>query len=320
MTNYFQKLELHYYLGDESHVMDAVVRNEAERELLALFRECLSLLGFEYSIEAEALSEGGLRNIWRIAGSPQAALAVAILTLIMSRFPPTDEQRQQLEAELLQLQAEEARLNIEKLRRELGKEDIDGSGRSSSERAADELVKSSKVLIRRSNFYEKIEQYPKVRAVSFTHLDQEGRPVVEERVVERSNFRLFIVNSKELKPDVVEDAVVEIVSPVLREGNYKWKGIYDGESISFSMTDSTFTYQVRAQQVSFRSGSRIVCVLEIHRKLDEAGKIVITGYSVPTVIRKEDSEQVFDTPQGKWHKSAKKLLEAQGDIFGDDSG
>ena len=59
----------------------------------------------------------------------------------------------------------------------------------------------------------------------------------------------------------------------------------------------------------------IECVLNIHRKLDEIGEIVITGYSVETVILKVDGQISEETPQGKRYKYEKKQLESQGDLF-----
>ena len=83
-----QKLELHYFFTDNSHSMDAIVRNECEKELLALFRECSVILGVDFKIESEAFSEGGLKEIWRFFGSTQVATSLVILTIILSRYPP----------------------------------------------------------------------------------------------------------------------------------------------------------------------------------------------------------------------------------------
>ncbi|MDD3576632.1 MAG: hypothetical protein PHT38_07080 [Halothiobacillus sp.] len=96
-----QKFELHYYFGDDTHTMNALVRNECERELLALFKECSYILGIECSIESEAAQEGGLREIWNFVGSPHAALLVAVLALVMSRFPPTDNAKEEQEEHYL---------------------------------------------------------------------------------------------------------------------------------------------------------------------------------------------------------------------------
>ena len=109
--------------------------------------------------------------------------------------------------------------------------------------------------------------------------------------------------------------MIEIVSPVLKAGNYHWKGVYQGKPISFPMTDAEFKNSVLRREVSFQHGSSIECVLQVSRKLDEFGEVVITGYSVPTVIQKVDGEQKFETTQGRRYKTHKKFKEGQIDLF-----
>lgn len=311
-----QKFELHYFFSDDSHSMDALVRNDCERELLALFKECSEILGIKCNVESEAFSEGGLKEVWNFLGTPQVALVVAVLALVMSRYPPTDSERNAADEKLLELQTEEARLNIEKLKLELKKLKEDKENQEALEIISDEVVKSSKVLVRRSNFYEKAIRYEKISNVSYTHLNFENIPVSPSINIDRDAFRFFIIYSKALKPINIEDAEIEIVSPVLKAGNYKWKGIYEDEVITFAMSDGDFRYQVQSKQVAFQNGSTITCVLEIQRKLDETGEIVITGYAVTTVIGKYDSTQSLQTPQGKAYKQAKKYAESQQDLFG----
>src|SRR5699024_12752690 len=99
-----------------------------------------------------------------------------------------------------------------------------------------------------------------------------------------------------------ESATIDIISPVLKEGKSKWKGIYNEKHISFAMDDEIFKRDVLGKRVSFKNGSRIVCVLKIHRKLDEAGEVKITGYSVDTVLEVSDGENLKETLGGKTHK------------------
>ena len=68
---------------------------------------------------------------------------------------------------------------------------------------------------------------------------------------------------------------------------FKWKGLYQGTPISFSMKDTEFRNSVLREEISFQHGSVINCVLNIHREFDEIGDVVITGYSVVTVIKKQ---------------------------------
>lgn len=307
-----RKLQLHYFFDDKSHAMDAVVRNECEKELLALFYECSSILGIGLKVESEAFQEGGLKEVWNFVGTPQLATAIAVLALVLSRYPPTEGIE---EKNLRELQTQETILNIKKLQLELQKINIDNPNLKQLKKVAKKISKNSKIIVRRSNFFEKLDKYPKIESISYKQLDPNNEQIGKEKFLKRKNFKKFIIHSLALKPEVIDDAEIEIVAPVLKEGNYKWKGIYKGEALSFSMKDTKFIQQVLSKDVSFQNGATIIATLESHRKLDETGNVVVTGYSVPTVIGKYDERQTFETPQGKEYKQAKKFSESQNELF-----
>ena len=86
------KFELHYYLNDNSHTMDAVVKNKCEAEILAVAYEAISVLNFDLTIDVEALKEGGIKDIWRVLGenNAQIALVVSVIALLLSQVPNID--------------------------------------------------------------------------------------------------------------------------------------------------------------------------------------------------------------------------------------
>ena len=156
----------------------------------------------------------------------------------------------------------------------------------------------------------------------------EGKEIDNLKNSELAKFRRthigFIYQDYKLIPVLVDNslptetfdgATIEIVAPVLKEGNYKWKGLYEGEAISFSMTDAEFKNAVLLEQVAFQHGSCINCVLQIHRKFNEIGEIEITGYSVVTVLDKTDGGKTHETPQGKKHRAYKKFVQDQRGLF-----
>ncbi len=61
ISNIPSKLQLHYNFIDHSHTMDAVIRNNCERELLAIVKEITTVLELDVKIETEAFIEGGLK-------------------------------------------------------------------------------------------------------------------------------------------------------------------------------------------------------------------------------------------------------------------
>lgn len=115
------KLELHYYFNDNSHTMDALIRNKCEAELLALINEVKNSLGFDFSLDAEALREGGLINKWKALGENQAQIQIilTIILIIIGLATLYQSKDDEIDIELKKLDREEKLLNIEKLKREL---------------------------------------------------------------------------------------------------------------------------------------------------------------------------------------------------------
>jgi hypothetical protein len=114
-----------------------------------------------------------------------------------------------------------------------------------------------------------------------------------------------------------DNALIEVFAPVLTDGNYHWRGYYLGDPISFAMLDPQFKASIVAKKVHFQHGTRLKCVLNIHRKYDELGEVTITGYSVVTVLDQSEAGTDFvETPQGRSYRHAKALRESQGDMFG----
>lgn len=309
-----QKFEIHYHLLDKSHSMDAFVKNKCEAEFLAVANEVAKILDVELIWESEALEEGGIREIWAAVGSNsvQIGLIVTVLTLVWSMVPQTDQELVDLQKEETRLSIEEKKLEIEKLKKEL-----------KDKAPTEEVIKSAltiasdnyKVISRRSNFYKKISECDKVYQIGFTSLDTANHRLNNESIVKNSEFLKFVVISNELKPLKIESARIEIVAPVLKEGKAKWKGIYDGQYISFFMDDKEFKSAVLSRQVSFKNGSEIICVLLIHKKIDELGDIVTSGYSVEVVLENIESGLSKETSQGKKYKYIQRLSDGQTNLF-----
>lgn len=311
-------IELHYYLADRGHSMDAMLRNQCESELLALFLEVSSVLGVPVNIQAQALREGGLKELWKWLGgnSPQLTVLLSVAAILIALAPHMYESNaEQLSEQLAELKIEKTQLQIEKLKKEL-QEMQKGYEGSITNNAIDFLRNDPKIVVRRSNFYKKLISSNAVASIGVTPYDAEQRPIQDERNVPKSDFGRFVLSSQSLKPKTVDDATIQIISPVLREGKFKWKGIYDGQLIGFAMQDSLFRSQVLRDEITFQHGTCLDCVLVVNRKLDEVGEIVVTDYAATTVIRKYDDAQSIETSQGREYKQAKKLRDSQKDMFG----
>lgn len=326
--NSVEKFQIHYYLANESHSMDALVRNKCEAELLAIFQEVCATLGVSISVETLAHQEGGLREFWKLLNNNHVqvttALAIfgtvlSIANTVLTRFPVSDAEKDAREKQVQELTIEEKRLAIEEKKLALERLKKEMKEGQPSEEAIDGAAKAAeqslKVQTRRSNFYRHLSNCEKVTGVGFSSSNNEDKDAEIEKFVPRSDFNRYVLITNDLPVETIEGATIEIVAPVLKEGNYKWKGIYEGEPISFSMTDAEFKFSVLREEVSFQHGSCISCVLHIFRKFDELGEVVVTGYSVVTVIQKTDGGVTVETPQGRKHRAYKKFVQDQQDLF-----
>lgn len=308
------KFELHYYLSNESHQINAFLRNTCEAELLAIIFEISAILDIEAELVATAVKEGGFREFWDVIKGNAAAITVVLLVaqLMLTVAPMLHEsEKEELEKELNRLQIEESKLNIQKLRKEVKEA---GASHETIEKTAKYLSKNLKIIKRKSNFYAALSKRREVGKVGFSVLDTNFVPQSDERQVERSDFRKYVLNSNKLRAEEVE-AEIEIVSPVLKEGKYKWKGIYNDQTIGFDMLDAAFKDMVLLDNIPFQHGSSIICILRIGRELDEVGDVKVTGYAVTTVIEKLDGSTSIETSQGKKYRHAKKYMEGQGNLF-----
>lgn len=309
-----KKIELHYFFPDESHSMNALIRNSCEAEFLAVAIEVSSILGIPLEIESEALKEGGLKEVWKALGenSAQIALLISSLALIWTIVPHRDQELNNLQKEDTRLSIEERKLSIEKLKKEIAENIV-------SEESIQTVVKLAsknyKIVTRKSNFYKTLSNYEKVTKIGVSGLNSESQPSIQERIIERANFSSFILTSNELPPTLVSDAMIEIVSPVLNGSRAKWKGIYNEEPISFFMNDAVFRNSVTSKDKAFKNGDAVICELTIHKKLNELGEIITSGYVVEIVLQNIESGMFKETSQGRAYKQTKRYIAGQKDMF-----
>ena len=240
---------IHYYLNDDSHSMNAFVRNAMEKDFLSIVNTISSSLNLKIELESRAAKEGGFIEILDIieAYPVSSAIIVSSAGYVIKRFL---EYRLTGAYKKNKLENEKLELEILKLKKESA--------------GIDENQLEQKLARPISNYYAKIEKYEKIRAVGF------GNEVNNEYVVQRDEFRDFVLIDDK-KEEVDDDASIEIISPVLKEGRYKWRGIYKNESIDFSMGDSKFKNDIIDGRYDFGNGSFINCQLFITKTYDEFG-------------------------------------------------
>lgn len=311
-------IELHYWFDDNTHLMDAVVQNKCEYEFLGILKEITSTFKVHIIIETEPLAEGGLRRWFKIATKDEnkkATITIAIITAILTGVivtpittsigKVTEKLIEKIfeDPEVKELEKEKLRLEIEKLRQETS--------------ANTKLLDSNNIIKRKkSNFYDTLEKYPKVEKVSFVIADEYKKEILEEKTVYRKNFKDFVLVSDELEPTEIDNAVIEIISPVLKKGNYKGMGLYNGEPVSFSMKSREFKNLVQTGEVKFKNGTSINCFLIIKKKIDNEGIEKISGVEVIRINHYFENERPIETPEGKKHRRKKEEKKKQLNLFG----
>lgn len=306
-----EKLELHYYLSDESHSMDAFVKNKAEAELLKVFKEISDILELDLSFEIEALTKGGIKEFFRILKKKktrkQIVKILAVIGVVFSGVLTniiSDQFTKNTELEKSQL--EESKLNIRKLKLELEKEDITAEESNFIiENLTIIISNSDKIKFHRSNFYSNLLKEDKIEQISTTLLDKNYKPISDENKVARKDFGKFIVHKIKIDSEFIKEANIEIVSPVLRSGKMKWRGYYDAKPISFNLLDSEFQNEVLNREVSFQNGTSIKCLLEFEKEMDDEGNIKTTEVNVYNVTKVFEGETTIITKRGK------KIIEAK---------
>lgn len=287
------EFRIHYYLGDQSHQMDALTRNQCELEMLSVLIEVGRLLNIDVNIETKAYGEGGLQEYWNLAGSSKDQIELLISVLvplfgftnwaihIQGKLKLTQQQIKQNELTLAK-----TRLEIKKLGKEV---DDQSKGETkqleletfpTSEEIAKALLSQKKVAIRRSNMYEKLISNEKVKAIGFSNSHKSHS---QESQVARAEFPKFIVKPEDVEPISIQQVSIEIVSPVLRSGKTKWRGLLDKKPINFEIGDQVFLLSVLTRKVHFENGTTIVCDADVLLRENELGEIETAGYVVTKV-------------------------------------
>ena len=296
MIKFDNKLELRYYFNDKSNYMDAMIKHRSEKEVLSLVRTLADMLDIKMTVYCESFAQQeGFREIWSVAGENSRLISVLLNLFMQVWTRPSllvggqpvvdrsvaDEEKMQREIALL-------RSNLRKKM----------PGITVTRELVELLSASPRFCKCKSNFYEAVRGYPKVTKFTLRELNENNR-------------------SRSVKDN---KATIEIISPVLKDARYRWKGIYNkgGETIDFYMCDEDFKKDMFDEKIAFKSGMCIDCVLEIQRKMSELGEVVNISYTVETVIRTRFDKMEIITPQGKRHlrklEAEKKQLTL--DLFG----
>lgn len=309
------EFKVHYHLSGGRHRMDAIVRNRAEGELLALMKEVGAVLGLSVHVETHAYGEGGLIEYLSLIfqNEEQIKYAMAILSPLLAApfyFDKIKQSKQQ--TQLNELNLKKTKLEIKekedtaaeregKKSKDVKNEVLALESSPTPDEVAQALLTRKKIARRRSNYYEILLIDSKIDAVGFV---SSHRKDAIESLVRRSDFGRFVIDRSDLEPLVYERIPLEIVSPVLRSESIKWRGIFEKKVVSFELQDQTFRSEVASQNVQFQNGTTLICDFEVHQREDDTGDVEIAGYVVTKV-------HDLKTPQAPQKKRTEEQLQLQ---------
>lgn len=311
-------IELHYWLDNQSHIIDANIQNKCERELLDILNNIADNLGFTVTVETMPLANGGIIRWFRLkarafkkaAKGKESAIYVAIATTLATSIfitPITTSietiVQQAIEKvfdddEVKELQKENLKLDVE-IKQEMLKQ----------------IKFQNKLEIKRSNFYEELNKEMHLTQISIGTTDENFVSIIPEQSVQKTNFQSYIITTKDLPSDIIDGAVIEIISPVLKKGDYKWRGIYEGETVAFNMKSNEFKTLVQTGAIQFTNGSAIKCLLEIKKSIDSNGDEKTTEYNIVRVDEYFKNEKPIETPEGRKNRQTKEAERMQGKLF-----
>ncbi|MCA4809615.1 hypothetical protein IF128_07655 [Empedobacter stercoris] len=294
------KLEIHYYFSDGSHSIDAEIYLSNLKNVLEIIKTVSNTFKIIHKVEIEPAKEGGFETyITIIEESVKAypyltATLTGCVSLILANptkkifenllKPKIEKENELIDSAIKKLDLEEKTIDVEnkKLDLEKRKEDLLNNSKKIEEKS-NSLQENLKIVTSRSNFYKEANKIEKVKKIGFNNLT-ENEAEENEQIVKRELFKNYIIDTPELEPLIDNKAEIEIISPVLDKNKpYKWKGKLNGKDITINMKSNIFKTEVQSGSIKFKKGSKLICNLEIKRKYDANGDIVVTSYDLLNV-------------------------------------
>lgn len=255
--------QLHYYFTDDTHTIDVLTRNKIERDFLEALKKIAVLINCDLKIESKPIEDGGWIETFVFSGMFLTFFKSSINQILTYHFTKNNQKSN------LEHLISEATLNGLTLDNE----------RKEAELKMFNLLHNKDINKSVSNYYRKVNNYSKITEIEFQGMSSNDSKISTER----EHFNSYILNDKKMSNDN-ENAQIEIISPVLSNGTYKWKGIYKNEPIEFSMGDTKFKENVANKKYQFTNGSFIDCILHINSKYDEDNENIGNTYSVKSVL------------------------------------
>lgn len=293
-------IELHYYFNDGSHTMNAIIFNKCEYEFLGIAKEIAQKFKIELDVETEPLKEGGLRSIFKFNSKDKTTLKIGVILYLLTNVlgTPVTTTIEELTRMAIQSVFESNEVKQLKEQKQIAELKYDITRIEAETEKLSRNIDENVIKKKRSNYYESLSTCNKITKVSVSVTDSTKSNTYYQKEVFKKDFTDYIMTSNDAEPDNDENAIIEIISPVLKKGKYKWTGIYNGNAITFNMKSNEFKTLVQTGQIQFKNGSSIDCHLVTNKKINAEGEVYISSYEVVLVNNYFENDKPIETPEG----------------------
>lgn len=305
-------IEFHYWFNDDSHTMNAIVFNKCEYEFLGIVKEIAQKLKIELDVETAPLQEGGLRSCFMFSSKDKNTLKVGVMLYLVTNVfgTPLTTTIEELTRMAIQSVFESEEVKLLKEQKQIAELKYDIAKIEAETEKLARCIDENIVKKKRSNYYESLSTCNKINKVSVSITDSTKSNSYYQKEVNKNEFLNYIMTSDDTEPDNDENAIIEIISPVLKKGKYKWTGIYNGDAIIFKMKSNEFKTLVQTGQIQFKNGSSIDCHLVTNKKINAEGEVYVSSYEVVLVNNYFENDKPIETPEGR-RKRQKREAELQ---------
>lgn len=300
-------LEIHYYLDDGTHAIDAKAFYACQQELIGLIDYVTKQLSVEVDIKTIVRKEeGGVIEYLSILTEHFNIVKLGVAYLAGVLGPGLKEGAKQIITHYVtqilkskeKKKIESLKLQKKKLKQEKEIAELEEDTKNKQFSPENEVA----VQKRRSKFYSLAKSVAPLSAIKFG-VKEEARSTeyLWSVSVSRGEFDKYITASTEIEPIEDDDALIEVVAPVLtkEKRKNKWRGVYGSNgSIPFSVSDRAFLKKVWSRQIVFSNGSTLHCVLDISREVSTDG-IIKHSYDVVEVFDVLDDGMTKPLPPRK---------------------
>ena len=282
-------LQLHYYLkGENNHSMDASIHNECERYFVQGILSLNKYVNGALSVEIYATEElGGIKNKYKVLvnGAIIGLGALASVAQLLSYFGVyfTNPNPNNPAETLTRIEV------VEKIKSKMD------SNEPFTEEEFDYIASNDKDLRKlKSEYFKTAIKDKTIESIEVNEINSNSDATKPLGIINYCDFQKCVLPKEEDTDSNEIDTIIYIVAPVLVKGRgNSWRGICDGSSIDFKVTDKEFLDNVYNHIVSFSNGTYIRCKMRITQKVNLQDNTVKIYRDVFEVYEVNDDENMI---------------------------